>query len=220
MEARLSVLTPSATVERKGISQTSLLALIIGVIIAVLVLPPAIILVVRSVAITTAPNPAIMADNPLNKIPILALDDGSVLHDSRVICEYLDALGSGGLFPPGPGRWPALRLQALADGLLDLAVTWRGERNRPAGRRSPPHLDAYRAKALATLDRLEREAPGFADAADIGAIALACALAYLDFRFADLDWRDGRAVLAAWFARFAERPSMIATAVIDDEAAA
>ena len=175
---------------------------------------------VRSVAITTAPNPAIMADNPLNKIPILALDDGSVLHDSRVICEYLDALGSGGLFPPGPGRWPALRLQALADGLLDLAVTWRGERNRPAGRRSPPHLDAYRAKALATLDRLEREAPGFADAADIGAIALACALAYLDFRFADLDWRDGRAVLAAWFARFAERPSMIATAVIDDEAAA
>ena len=172
---------------------------------------------VRSVAITTDPNPALMADNPLNKIPALVLADGGVLHDSRVICEYLDTLGRGGLFPPAPRRWPVLRLQALSDGLLDLAIAWRGERNRPVERQSAAHCDAWRIKARATLDRLEGEAATRSDAADIGTIALACALAYLDFRFADLDWRHSRPLLAAWFARFAARPSMIATTIVDDE---
>jgi len=174
---------------------------------------------VRSVAVTTDPNPAIMHDNPLNKIPVAVLDDGTVLHDSRVICEYLDAHAPHPrLFPAGPERWDALRRQALADGLLDLAVIWRGERNRGAPQQSGPHLAAYQAKVEATLNRLERENPRNVSAMDIGWISIGCALAYLDFRFSDLRWRESRPALAAWFAQFAERPSMKATAILDDEA--
>lgn len=172
---------------------------------------------VRSVAATTTPNLAIMADNPLSKIPAMVLGDGSVLHDSRVICEYLDTIGGApALFPPEPARWSALRRQALGDGMLDLAVAWRGERNRDAALQSRPHLDAYRVKARATLDRLEREAPPVDTPIDIGWITIGCALGYLDFRFADLDWRARCPALAAWFARFAQRPSMMATRIADD----
>jgi glutathione S-transferase len=147
----------------------------------------------------------------------MTLADGAVLQDSRVICEYLDALdGAPVLFPAGPARWSALRRQALADGLLDLAVAWRGERNRDAGRQSRAHLDAYRAKACATLDRLDGEAPRGDVPIDIGWITIGCALGYLDFRFADLYWRAGRPSLAGWFSGFARRSSMRATDIVDD----
>src|SRR3546814_5378681 len=67
------------------------------------------------------PKTGLDADNPLEKIPTLILDDGRVLFDSPFICEYLDAeLGDGSLFPPpGPARWAAFRLQALGDGIAD-----------------------------------------------------------------------------------------------------
>src|SRR4030095_2677278 len=72
---------------------------------------------------TADPNSDHGKDNPLNKVPALALDDGSKLYDSRVICEYLDAPSGGKFFPPvGPARWPALRRQALADGMADAGV--------------------------------------------------------------------------------------------------
>ncbi|RHW19244.1 glutathione S-transferase family protein [Sphingomonas gilva] len=172
---------------------------------------------VRSVAITTDPNPALMAANPLNKIPTLERDDGPPLTDSRVICEFLDTIGDAPpLIPEGEARWPALRRQAMADGLTDLLVLWRGERGRPQPSR--PHLDAYRVKAIATLDRLELEAVEFPARPDIGDIAVGCALAYADFRFADLAWRGGRPRLASWQAGFDARPAAQATAIVDDEA--
>ena len=177
---------------------------------------------VRSVAIRTQPNPALMADNPLNKIPTLVLADGMVLQDSRMICEYLDTLGSGpALFPPsGAARWDALRRQAFADGLLDLSLAWRGEWDRPEPLHSQVHMDAYAEKTAAVLDRLEREAAApVTGVLDIGAVALYCALAYLDFRFADLGWRDGHPRLAAWHASLDARPSIAATAIVNDEAA-
>ena len=89
---------------------------------------------VRSVAAMGKPNPAIMLDNPLSKIPALVLGDGTVLIDSAVIVEYLDSLAGGGrlLAPAGRLRWLALSRQALADGLLDLLVLWRNEREKPA----------------------------------------------------------------------------------------
>lgn len=172
---------------------------------------------VRSVAMTTEPNPALMAANPLNKIPALELDDAPPLVGSGLICEYLDTVGHAPpLVPQGQARWAALRRQALADGLTDLLVIWRGERSRAEP--SQPHLDAYRTKVLATLDRLESEAISMTDPIDIGDIAIGCALAYADFRFADLDWRSGRPRLARFAEAFDARPSAIATAIIDDEA--
>lgn len=176
---------------------------------------------VRTVAITNDPSAVLMADNPLNKIPCMILDDGQVLQDSRVICEYLDTLGDAPrLFPPeGKERWRALRRQALGDGFLDLLVIWRHERNRAPELQVKSYVDSYHAKAIATLDRLEVEAP-FDGGFDMGDVTLGCALSYVDFRYADLDWRQGRPKLAEWHAAIEARPSFVATAVVNDGPAA
>jgi glutathione S-transferase len=158
-------------------------------------------------------NPVI-ADNPLGKLPTLIADDGMILFDSRVIAEYLDALAGGGRLIPasGPARWQALTEQALADGLLDAALLERYETAlRPRQMLWPEWRDGQRDKVEKALDRMEATAAGFAARVDVGTIATACALAYLDFRFPDLGWREARPALAEWFAVFAARPSMTAT---------
>jgi glutathione S-transferase len=174
---------------------------------------------VRSLAAATKPNPEIMRDNPLSKIPTLVLDDGSALYDSPVICEYFDGLHDGPkLFPAGgPARLTALRRQALGDGLLDVLLLWRGEQLRPEARQSPDHLAAFEAKTWAALDALEREAPDLAKSAfNIGHIAIGCALGYLDFRFPELDWRAGRPQLADWQRSFEALEAVRAVPVVDD----
>ena len=166
---------------------------------------------------TTAvgPDPSLVADNPLGKIPCLVLDDGTGLFDSRVICEYLDRLHAGPrrMFPAdGKPRWAALRLQALADGVMDAALLARYETFlRPEPQRWPAWIDGQLDKVTRGLDRLELEADQLADTVDIGAIAVGCALGYLDFRYPDLAWRNGRGALAGWFERFGARPSMAET---------
>ena len=163
-----------------------------------------------------APDLPLVADNPLGKIPCLVLEDGGALYDSRVICKYLDTLHDGPpMFPPaGADRWGALRLQALGDGIMDAALLARYETFlRPDAHRWPAWVDGQLDKVARGLDRLETaEAPAFGGRLDIGTITTACALGYLDFRFAGLSWRDARPVLAAWFDQFAKRPSMQATA--------
>ena len=163
------------------------------------------------------PDPGVMALNPLNKIPTLVLDDGAVLYDSRVISEYLDTLHGGPkLFPADPAaRWRALRRQALGDGLMEIIVLRLGEQYRPRETQSESHLSSFRLKTLSALDRLEAEGVDPAGTPDIGHIAIGCALAHLDFRFAADAWRTGRPRLSAWFAAFAERPSMRATQYAD-----
>src|ERR1700751_386472 len=161
---------------------------------------------VRTVAAMTAPHAELMRDNPLSKIPTLVLDDGTVLYDSPVICEYLDALdGKPQLFPiEREPRMRALRRQALGDGFLDLLVLARNERLRAEP--SQLQLTSAAVRTAAVLDSLEREADALAaDAFDIGHIAIGCALSYLDFRFAEKDWRKGHAHLARWHANFAAR---------------
>src|SRR6201996_6674363 len=110
---------------------------------------------VRTVAATGKPHAELMKDNPLSKIPTLVLDDGTALYDSPVICEYLDALdGAPVLFPRAePARLVALRQQALGDGLLDLLVFARNERDRPEP--SSEHLESVMARKTAALDYLE-----------------------------------------------------------------
>ncbi len=156
----------------------------------------------------------IIADNPLGKLPTMIADDGMVLYDSRVICEYLDGLAGGGrLFPPpGPARWQALAEQAIADGMTDAALLERYETSlRPADKLWPLWRDGQHDKVVKALDHMERTAHGREGRVDIGVIATACGLAYLDFRFVDFDWRTSRPNLAAWYTGFAARPSMAAT---------
>ena len=153
--------------------------------------------------------------NPLKKIPILILDDGSTLFDSAVICEYLNHVGGGKFFPgmtlfrPTSGRWKAAGLQALADGVMEAAVACRYETIQPEDRRNPDFIARYLATVNAGIDALERVS--FAPVPTIGEISAGCALGYLDFRYPDIAWRGTRPRLAEWFAQFSQFPSMQAT---------
>jgi glutathione S-transferase len=172
---------------------------------------------VRTVAATAKPHAELMKDNPLSKIPTLVLDDGAAIYDSSVICEYLDGLGGGPKLLPADAtaRLVALRRQALGDGFLDLLVLNRDERMR--AQPSDAHLKSAAVRKAAVLEALEREADSLAAAPfGIGHIAIGCALSYLDFRYADDNWRKDHPRLADWHASFAARPSVRASEPIDD----
>ncbi len=154
----------------------------------------------------------IRAENPLGQVPTFATDDGAVLYDSRVIAEYLDDLGRGGLFGTGAERWRNLTDAALADGLMGAALLARYETFlRPAEFRWPAWTDGQMGKVADALGRLEGEVAGYGARFDIGTIGFVCGLGYLDFRFPDLGWRDAHPKAAAWFAAMGERPSVKAT---------
>jgi glutathione S-transferase len=155
----------------------------------------------------------ILAHHPLAQVPTLLDDEGHALADSRVICEYLDARSGGGLFPPaGPARWAALNEQSIADGILDAALLIRYELTvRDPSERSAGWMGGQEAKILSALAALDEQAGRFGDRVDIGTISIACALGYLDLRFAELGWTQAHPNLAAWFTSFAAHPAMTAT---------
>lgn len=168
----------------------------------------------RVVVATNDANPDVMSINPLNQIPTLVRDDGSVLFDSAVIVDALNTLAGGTLVPAaGEARWRVLRLQAVGDGLAQInrARLAEGRRGEQA---SPVYLDAFRAKTVATLDWLERNVPDY-DPVSVGSLSVAVALSHLDFRFPAEGWRDGRPRLASWHDAFCRRPSMRATEAAD-----
>jgi len=149
--------------------------------------------------------------NPLSKVPTLVLDDGSVLFESAVICDYLDELQGGRrLFPAsGPDRWQSLLLHGLADGALTAMGRLFADERRPTNERSEAMLARFAQARDATLDQLEQTS--LRDEPLIGEIAVAALLGYLDFRWSDRDWRASRPKLTDWFERFNERPSMTST---------
>ena len=154
-----------------------------------------------------------LGQNPLGKIPTLERSDGPALYDSRVICRYLDDLAGGRLYPGKPRLWETLTLEATGHGMAEAALLMVYEaRLRPEGGRSEAWVEGQWAKAARALDALEaRWMSHLAGPLDIGQIAVGCALGYLDFRHAERGWRTGRPALAAWEAKFAERPAMAAT---------
>lgn len=168
----------------------------------------------------TRRNEAVFALNPLGKVPVLICDDGTVLFDSNVICDYLDGLHAGSrLIPSHPQlRYRALRMQALAQGIADAGITarWESER-RPAELRWRVMHDGQIQKVAAACDFLEQElaTAGLSVTPsnrhpDIGDIALATALSWIEFRRV-YDFVTGRPRLAHWYAALCARPSMRAT---------
>jgi glutathione S-transferase len=164
---------------------------------------------------TSTADPELARHNPLNKIPALVLEDGAVLIDSAVICEYLDSRKGGKLFPAGSARWPVLSRMALCDGIMDAAILRRYESLRPETLRSIEWDARQKSKIDNSLAALEREAGAFGDQADIGTLTVAIMLDYLDFRFRAEAWRDAHPALAQWHKAFSERPSLQSTIPTD-----
>ena len=153
----------------------------------------------------------LVADNPTSKVPCLVTDDGLSLYDSPVICEVLDSVGDApALFPAsGAARWRALKFQAMGDGILDAAVPCRGELQRPKEAARDAAIARYKAAMSRTVGALEADPPH--RHLDIGSIAVACALGYLDFRYGSEPWRPGHPKLAAWFEEFSKNPGIAQT---------
>lgn len=151
---------------------------------------------------TADPSDNLRQQNPLGKIPALLLENDTVLFDSRVIVDYLDHLAGGNkIIPAGEARFDTLRMQAIADGIMDAGILQVYEKRfRPEQYRFPDWAAYQAQKVTRTLESLENNPPatiqGPADL-DIGSIALACALGYLDMRFGG-EWRQGHPRLAAW----------------------
>jgi glutathione S-transferase len=172
----------------------------------------------RTLVVMSRPNLDLMQENPLGRIPTLVTDDGTVLHDSLLICEYLDSLHSGRkLFPStGDARWQALLWHALGNGMLETLVLWRNETLKPEPQRGADLLAAFELKTRRAVDSLEPQAETLARTPfGIGHVALGVALGYIDFRFSGLDWRVDHPALAAWSSDFERRPSAQATVPVD-----
>ena len=163
-----------------------------------------------------APNEALLAENPIGKIPCLLLENGLAVYDSRVITRYLDTQFATGLYPGGDGIWSTLTLEAFADGILDAAILSIYEiRCRDETMRSADWVAGQHAKIGRALDALESTWLDYLGGPlDMGHICVGCALGYLDFRL-ELGgwsaWREGHPGLAAWGETFQERASMKAT---------
>ncbi len=150
---------------------------------------------------------------PLGRIPALLTNDGLILTDSTVITEYLDAFASTNLFPrSGESKWRALQEQAIGDGLLDTLVPLRHELLKDAVFISTDMVERSRATVNRVLDHLEITLATRDCTITIGDIAIGTALSYLDFRFPNWLWRDGRTTLSTWFDLLAKRPSFKSTA--------
>jgi glutathione S-transferase len=174
---------------------------------------------VRTVVAFTQANRDLMRVNPIGKIPTLVTDEGMVLYDSTVICEYLDTLHGGPrYFPQAPvERWRALRWHALGDNMLDNLILLRSENLRPKAQQSPETAAALETKIRSCLDFLDGEAAALDKAPiGIGHVGIGGALGYVDFRFPGMAWREGRPRLAAWYGEFSQRPSMRNTLPFDD----
>lgn len=157
----------------------------------------------------------IVRHNASGKVPCALVEDDAPVFDSRVICAYVDSLASqeGSLYPQDERRFTVLTLEALADSILDAALLCRYESVlRPQQFFWGDWYRGQMEKIDSGLDALEhRWLPEISADFHAGAIAAACALGYLDFRFADKDWRSGHPELARWFSEVSQRPSMTST---------
>ena len=155
----------------------------------------------------------VVARNPLGKVPTLLTDDGLALYDSRVICEYLNALAGGSLYPTeGADRWAVLAEHALYDGMLDATLLARYETAlRPQALQWADWSAGQFDKIWTGLTEAESKAASLADRIDLATITLACLLGYLDLRFPAVDWRGKYPQLAAWFKHFDSLPGLVET---------
>ena len=154
-----------------------------------------------------------ISSNPVGRIPTLVTEDGRALPESHLICEYLGHLTPATPLVPiqGARRWAVLRLQAIVDGLLDGTIARRAESLRIGVEQSADFIDKQRTRAARCFDSLETAIDDVAGLIHLGQICVGVACGYFDFRFPTDAWRIGRPALAAWYAEFSQRSSMVQT---------
>ena len=161
-------------------------------------------------------NP-VHAFNPLGKLPVLVLDDGTCLFDSRVIVEYLDSVSPVSRLIPEPARQRIVvrRFEALGDGVCDATALIVVEKRRPARQQSPEWIARQQRKIEAGVAEMARELADKTwcngEAYSLADIATGCALGYLDLRYAELDWRGQYENLARLAERLDKRPTFADT---------
>jgi glutathione S-transferase len=152
------------------------------------------------------------AANPLGKVPALVLSDGRCIVDSPVICDYLDTLADPRLIPADTAaRIDCRTREALADGISDAAFSRTMERLRPEPQRSADWNVRWTNAIRRTIAHFNANIPS-REQPDLGDIALACALSYVDFRHADMNWDHDAPALRAWLTGILARPSLAETA--------
>ena len=156
----------------------------------------------------------LLANNPLSKVPVLELDNGEAIFDSPVICEFIDALDEAKPMIPreGAGRFKVLTVAALADGMMDAAVSAVMERRRPEDKRYEAHIDRQLAAIRRGFDALEEEVEFLAGGLNLASIAVGVAIGYIDFRLPELGWAPSHPKLSKWYEGFARRSAMAETA--------
>lgn len=151
------------------------------------------------------------AINPLRLIPALVTEAGVPIYDSRVICNYFDAISGRATLIPDEQRWEVETRWALAVGVMEAGLQRRMEIVRPATEKSPAAIAKLEIRIDRALAQLEREAGALRGAGTrMDYIATAVALEYTDFRYTN-EWRQHCPQLQAWLDDFARRPSMIQT---------
>ena len=170
---------------------------------------------VEEVTVTTTPMnsaDAVVAANPMGKIPALMRPDGPAIYDSRVITRYLDHVAGAGLYPQS-GIWEMLTLEATADAIMDATVSMAYEKRlRPESAQSPDWIEAQWGKASRGIAAVNsRWMSHLTGPLNIGQIGMACALSYIDLRHDARGWRNGNEALAKWHSDFCKRDSMVAT---------
>jgi len=157
-------------------------------------------------------NPAeLLAINPLGTVPALVTDQGLHLCDSTVICEYLDSLSDeNGLLPEPKLRECVLAFVAIADGIMDAAISCVLESRRPAEKIYPEWVSRKETAIMRAIAKFA-SIPMEHSPLSMGTINLAVALSYVSFRLPHLNWKSAHPSLAAWLDEFSKRESMQAT---------
>lgn len=154
-------------------------------------------------------NPDLLTANPLHKVPTLVTSDGIAIHDSPVICEYLDTVGEGpSLFSSGQERWKLLTHAATCGGMLDALFHIVMERRRPESEQSTMWKERWEGAFLDCVEAVSQSSKDFEGPINIAQLSLGAALGYADFRTPDIDWRNKGRSLVGWFENFSERDAM------------
>ena len=158
------------------------------------------------------PNPEVLAQNPVGRIPALVTEDAGTLMDSRVICRYLNDVGNGAFYGAGGEDYPLLAREALAEGITDSSLLAAYEaRMRPEEIRFQPWVDGQYTKIRNGLKAFDARVSELGGEFTIDQVALVAACGHLDYRHPNLGWRDQCPALAEWLAGMSQRPSVLAT---------